>query len=42
MARISIIAALGYDRALGKENQLLWRIPEDLKRFNITVLLIDD
>ena len=33
MARISIIAALGYDRALGKENQLLWRIPEDLKRF---------
>lgn len=33
MARISIIAALGYDRTLGHNNELLWRIPDDLKRF---------
>jgi dihydrofolate reductase len=38
MARISIIAALGYDRALGKDNQLLWRIPDDLKRFKALTL----
>lgn len=31
--RISIIAALGEGRVLGKENKLLWHIPEDLKRF---------
>ncbi len=32
--RISIIAAIGTNnRALGKNNQLLWRIGEDLKRF---------
>ena len=30
---ISIIAALGKNRELGKENKLLWRIPDDLKRF---------
>lgn len=30
---ISIIAAIGKGRELGKENQLLWKIPEDLKRF---------
>lgn len=30
---VSIIAALGEDRALGKDNRLLWHIPEDLKRF---------
>ncbi len=33
MTRISAIAAIGAHRALGKENQLLWRIPDDLKRF---------
>ena len=27
------IAAIGRNRELGKNNQLLWRIPEDLKRF---------
>lgn len=32
--RISLIAAIGANnRALGKDNQLLWHIPDDLKRF---------
>jgi len=30
---VSIIAALGKNRVLGKDNELLWRIPDDLKRF---------
>ncbi len=30
---ISIIAAIGPNRELGKDNKLLWHIPEDLKRF---------
>ena len=34
---ISIVAAVGRDRegrpVLGRDNQLLWRIPDDLKRF---------
>ena len=30
---ISIIAAIGPNRELGKNNKLLWNIPEDLKRF---------
>jgi dihydrofolate reductase len=30
---ISIIAAVSDDWGLGKDNELLWRIPEDLKRF---------
>lgn len=30
---ISIIAAIGTNRELGKNNKLLWNIPEDLKRF---------
>ncbi len=30
---ISIIAAIGSNRELGKNNKLLWNIPEDLKRF---------
>jgi len=34
MARISIIAALEKNsRAIGKNNALLWHIPEDLQRF---------
>ncbi|MEK6578809.1 MAG: dihydrofolate reductase, partial [Bdellovibrionota bacterium] len=31
--KISLIAALSKNRVIGKENQLPWRIPEDLKRF---------
>lgn len=31
--RLSLIAATGADRQLGKDNQLLWHIPEDLKHF---------
>lgn len=29
---ISMIAAIGRNRELGKDNELLWRIPDDLKR----------
>jgi dihydrofolate reductase len=32
---VSIIAAIGANRSLGKSNDLLWRIPDDLKRFRI-------
>lgn len=31
---ISIIAAIGKNRELGKDNKLIWHIPEDLKRFH--------
>lgn len=30
---ISIIAAIGKNRELGRSNDLVWRIPDDLKRF---------
>ena len=30
---IGAVAAIGRNRALGKGNELLWRIPDDLKRF---------
>jgi dihydrofolate reductase len=30
---VSIIAAIGDNRELGKNNALLWHIPQDLKRF---------
>lgn len=30
---VSAIAAIGKGRVLGKENKLLWHIPDDLKRF---------
>lgn len=30
---ISIIAAIGSNRELGKDNALLWHIPEDMRRF---------
>lgn len=32
MSRVSMIAAIGRNRELGKGNELLWRIPDDLKR----------
>ncbi|MES2931769.1 MAG: dihydrofolate reductase [Patescibacteria group bacterium] len=31
--KISVIAALSRNRAIGKDNQLLWQIPGDLPRF---------
>lgn len=31
--RMSLIAAIGSNRELGKNNTLLWNIPEDMKRF---------
>lgn len=35
---ISIIVAISDDYGIGKENKLLWNIPEDLKRFrNLTM-----
>jgi dihydrofolate reductase len=30
---ISIIVAIGKNRAIGKDNKLLWNIPEDMKHF---------
>jgi len=33
MARVSMIAAIGRNGELGKGNELLWKIPDDLKRF---------
>jgi dihydrofolate reductase len=30
---VSLIAALARNRVIGRENQLPWRLPEDLKRF---------
>lgn len=34
--RLVIIAAVGGNRAIGRENGLLWRIPEDMRRFKET------
>lgn len=31
--RISIIAAVARNRTIGRDNQVPWRVPEDLKRF---------
>ena len=33
MRHIAIICALGRNRAIGRDNRLLWRIPGDLQRF---------
>jgi dihydrofolate reductase len=33
MKPISIIAAIAENSAIGKDNQLLWHLPEDLKKF---------
>jgi dihydrofolate reductase len=32
-ARVCAVAAIGRNRELGKDGKLLWRIPDDLKRF---------
>ncbi len=36
--RISLIAALDRSRAIGKGNQLPWRLPDDLRRFKALTL----
>jgi len=33
MAKISLIAAISENNALGKDNKLIFKIPEDMKRF---------
>ena len=33
-----MVAAVGVNRVLGKDNQLLWHIPDDLKRFKALTL----
>ena len=35
---ISIIAAVAENNALGKDNQLIWHLPADLKRFKKVTL----
>ncbi len=30
---LSIIVAIGKNNELGKDNKLIWHLPEDLKRF---------
>ena len=34
--RLSLIAALASNRAIGKDNELLWQLPEDLRHFRET------
>ena len=36
--RISLIAALDRNRAIGRDNALPWRLPDDLKRFKALTL----
>ena len=35
---ITIIAAIAENNALGKDNQLIWHLPADLKRFKQVTL----
>ena len=35
---LSIIAAIGKNNELGKDNDLLWRFPEDMKFFRETTM----
>jgi len=37
-ARVSIVAALARNRAIGRNNTMPWRLPEDLKRFKCLTL----
>lgn len=34
--RLSLIAALASNRAIGKDNELLWHLPEDMRHFRET------
>lgn len=36
--RISIIAAIGENRELGKKNELIWRVSDDLKRVKVLTM----
>jgi dihydrofolate reductase len=36
--RIALIAALDRNRAIGRDNELPWRLPDDLKRFKALTL----
>ena len=36
MTTVSLIAAVARNRAIGKDNQLLWNLPEDMKHFRET------
>ena len=38
MAKITIIVACGLNRAIGKDNKLLWKLPEDMKLFKANTL----
>ena len=35
---IGMIAAIGKNRELGKDNKLLWRVPSDMKFFKKTTM----
>lgn len=37
-ADIVLIVAMAYDRVIGHQNRLPWRIPEDLRRFKATTM----
>ncbi|GLP97347.1 type 3 dihydrofolate reductase [Paraferrimonas sedimenticola] len=36
--RIALIAAMAHDRVIGKDNQMPWHLPEDLKHFKATTM----
>jgi dihydrofolate reductase len=38
MAKLTIIVACGTNRAIGKDNKLLWSLPEDMKLFKTNTL----
>ncbi|KAB0299124.1 dihydrofolate reductase, partial [Klebsiella pneumoniae] len=38
MSRIIMVAAVARDAAIGRDNALLWHLPEDLARFKALTL----